>query len=232
MSGQTIDMTAKEGGKFSAYLAKPESGTGPGIIMIQEIFGITNWVKSTADRFADNGYTVIVPDMFWRFDANFVAEPGNEEGFQKAFSYLQKVDHTTAVDDMEVCAGFLRGMPESNGKVGVTGFCLGGTFAYLAAARLDVDAAIAYYGTQIHEYLDEGKNVTCPTILHMGEHDEAFSVEDRNKIHGALIGMPNVDIYMYDAGHAFANSGRPDAYSEEAAEAAHKRSFALFDQLK
>ncbi len=232
MTGQMIDIEAKEGGKFTSYLAKSTSENGPGIVMIQEIFGVTDWMKQTADRFAENGYTVIAPDMFWRFAPNFVAKPGDEEDFQKAFSYLQQVNHDTAVDDIEVCADHLKGMSECNGKIGVTGFCLGGTFTYLSAARLDIDGAVAYYGTQIHEYLDEGKQVTCPTILHMGEHDETFTVEDRGKIHAALIGKPNVAIYMYDAGHAFANSDRQDVYNAEAAELAHQRSFELFAQLK
>ena len=232
MSGEMINIAAEDGGSFSAYCAKPASGSGPGIVMIQEIFGVSDWVRKTADRFAENGYTVIAPDMFWRFAPNFVAQPSNEEDFQKAFSYLQQVDHDTAVDDIKACLDLLKSTPECNGKIGVTGFCLGGTFTYLAAARLDVDGAVAYYGTQIHQYLDEGKNVTCPTILHMGEHDETFTVEDRGKIHAALIGKPNVAIYMYDAGHAFANSDRPDVYNDEAAELAHKRTFELFEQLK
>ena len=232
MSGEMINITAKDGGSFSAYCAKPESGNGPGIVMIQEIFGITDWIKKMADRYAEQGYVVVAPDMFWRFDPDFVADPSKPEELEKAFEYLQSVNHDNVVEDMATSLAAVKAMPECNGKVGVTGFCFGGTFTYLAAARLEIDAASAYYGTQIHEYLDEGKNVTCPIIFHMGEQDDTFSVKDRNKIHGALIGKENVSIYMYDAGHAFANSDRPDAHNLEAAEAAHERSFKLFDTLK
>lgn len=231
MSGEMIKVTAKDGGSFDAYLAKPSSGTGPGVVMIQEIFGISPWIKKIADTFAEQGYVVCAPDMFWRFDPNFVANPAVPEEFQKAFSYLGKINHDTAVDDIEAAGDALKAMPECNGKIGVTGFCMGGTLVYLAAARLEIDAAVAYYGTQVHEYLDEGKNVSCPIIFHMGEHDETFSVEDRNKIHAALIGKPNVAIYMYDAGHAFANSDNPAHHDADAAATAHQRTFELLGGL-
>lgn len=231
-SGEMIEIAAKDSGTFNAYCAKPADGTGPGIVLIQEIFGITDWIKKMADRFAAQGYVVIAPDMFWRMDPDFVADPSKQEELEKAFGFLQTVDHDKAVEDIDAALSALKALPECNGKVAVSGFCLGGTFTYLAAARLDIDAAIAYYGTQIHEYLDEGKNVTCPMLFHMGEHDDTFSVEDRNKIHGALIGKPNISIYMYDAGHAFANSARPDVHNLAAAEAAHERSFKLLDTLK
>ncbi|MBT4590331.1 MAG: dienelactone hydrolase family protein [Rhodospirillaceae bacterium] len=233
MSGAMINIAAKEGGSFEAYCAKPAGGSGPGIVMVQEIFGITDWIKQMAERFAEQEYLVIAPDMFWRMDPGFVADPSKPEELEQAFGYLQTVDHEKAVDDIDAALEALKTMPECNGKVGVTGFCLGGTFTYLAAARLNIDGAVAYYGTQIHEYLDEGKQVTCPLQIHMGELDDTFSVEDRNKIHGALIGKPNIAIYMYDdAGHAFANSDRLDAHNLAAAEAAHERSFRLFDKLK
>jgi carboxymethylenebutenolidase len=232
MSGEMIEINAKEGGSFEAYCAKPANGSGPGIVMIQEIFGITEWIKKMADRFAEQGYLVVAPDMFWRLDPGFIADPSKPEELEKAFGYLQTVDHDKAVEDIDAALEALKAMPECNGKVGVTGFCLGGTFTYLAAARLDIDGAVAYYGTQIHEYLDEGRQITCPLQIHMGELDDTFSDADRNKIHGALIGKENVAIYMYDAGHAFANSDRADAHNPAAAEAAHERSFKLFDKLK
>ncbi|MFP6710983.1 MAG: dienelactone hydrolase family protein, partial [Rhodospirillales bacterium] len=231
-SGEMIDIAAKDGGSFKAYCSKPASGSGPALVMIQEIFGITDWIKEIADQFAAQGYLVVAPDMFWRFDPGFVANPAVEEEFQKAFGYLGVIDHDKAVEDVDAALTAAKAMPECNGKGAVTGFCMGGTLVYLSAARLDLDAAIAYYGTQIHEYLEEGKNVTCPMLFHMGEDDDTFSVEDRNKIHAALIGKENVSIHMYDAGHAFANSHNPSHHVPDAAAAAHERTFKLLDSLK
>ena len=88
MSGEMIDIAAKDGGNFKAYCAKPAGGSGPAIVMIQEIFGITDWIKETADKFAEQGYLVVAPDMFWRFDPGFVANPAVEEEFQKAFGFF------------------------------------------------------------------------------------------------------------------------------------------------
>jgi len=113
----------------------------------------------------------------------------------------------------------------------VVGFCLGGTFAYLSSTRLQIDAAVSYYGTQIHEYLEEADKVNCPFLLHMAEHEDNFPIEDTNRIRNALGDDPNVTLYMYDTGHAFANSGRADKYDKTAADLAHKRTFKLLDTL-
>ena len=109
---------------------------------------------------------------------------------------------------------------------------MGGTLAYLAAARLPVDAAVAYYGTSIHKYLDEGSKVKCPLTLHLGDKDHTYKPEDAKEIHAALIGIPHVSIWRYDTGHAFANSDLPSLYSKEHAEKAHGRTVALLGQLK
>lgn len=87
MAGETIKIASKDGGEFSAYLSKPDSGTGPGIVMVQEIFGLTPWLKKTADMFAGQGYVVVVPDLFWRFEKDFIADPENPDEFKKGIVY-------------------------------------------------------------------------------------------------------------------------------------------------
>ena len=103
---------------------------------------------------------------------------------------------------------------------------------YLAAARLGIDAAVAYYGTQIHEFLDEGKNISCPTVLHMGENDDRVPSGLPDMARTAFGGIPDVTIHTYDAGHAFAHTGRADYYFEAASRTAHARTFELFDTLR
>ena len=145
MTGRTITVRAKDGGSFSAYLATPEQGSGPGIVLLQELFGINAYIRGVADYYAEEGYVVLAPDLFWRI------APGIELGFtgadrEKAFELYGKFDVDRSVDDIAATVAALRALPECKGKVGALGFCLGGLLAYLAAARAGVDCAVSYYG--------------------------------------------------------------------------------------
>jgi carboxymethylenebutenolidase len=232
MAGRQIKITAADGGAFDAYLSSSAEQHVPGLIMLHEIFGVTEWIKETADFFAEHGFCVAAPDMFWRLEPNFVADHRDSKQADQGRRYKQLIDHDKAVEDIAAAIADLKSRPECNGKVGVTGFCTGGTLTYLAAARLEIDAAAAYYGTQIHEFLDEGKNITCPTIFHMGETDDRVPAGLPDKARSALDGVSDTMVHTYDAGHAFAHTGRPDYYSEMAAKKAHARTFELFDKLR
>ena len=236
MSGQRIRISAADGGEFDAYLALPTPGSAgpsaPGIVMLHEIFGVTEWIRETADLFAEHGYCVAAPDMFWRLEPNFVGDHRDAEQTAQGRRYKQLIDHAKAIDDIAAVIGRLKSMPECNGKIGVTEFCTGGTLTYLAAARLDIAAAAAYYGTQIHEFFDEGSNIACPTVFHMGENDDRVPAGLPAMTRAALNGVPHIAVYTYDAGHAFAHTGRPDYYSEAASRTAHAWTFELFDRLR
>jgi carboxymethylenebutenolidase len=234
MPGEMIEVAAKGGQTFGAYLSRStQSGTNvPGIVLVQEMLGITPWLKGMADRIAAHGFTVIAPDIFWRFHPGFVGDHANKADYEKAWTYLRELDYDLAVEDVGVCVDALKAMTDNNGKVGVAGFCMGGTIAYLAAARLPVDAAVAYYGTGIHNYLTEGSKITCPLSLHMGDRDHTLKPEDVHEIFAALIGIPQISVWRYDTGHAFANSDVPSLYAQEHAEKAHERTLTLFGRLK
>lgn len=232
MTGQQIKIPAADGGKFSAHLALPSSGSAPLIVMLHEIYGVTDWVRETADMFAAHGYLVVAPDMFWRLEPDFEADHRDSAQRNQGLRYRGMIDRDKAVDDIAATIAALKSRPECNGKVGVTGFCMGGTLTYLAAARLPIDAGVAYYGTQIHEHLDEGGNITCPTLLHFGDQDDHVPIELADKIRGALAGNPNLSFERYDAGHAFSNDHRPGFYDQAASDAAHARTFEVFDGLK
>jgi|OM-RGC.v1.011705218 carboxymethylenebutenolidase len=221
-----------DGDEFGAYLAKPSSGSGPGIVLLHEIFGVTGWIKDTADLFAAQGYCVAAPEMFWRLERNFAGDFWVPEQRQKGFEFRGRVDHDKAISDIAATIAYLKSLPECNGKIGVTGFCTGGTMTYLSAARLEIDAAVAYYGTQIHEFLEEGQNISCPTILHAGTSDEHVSLEVLGDIKEALAPNPNITIHEYDAGHAFANTERDTHFVADATAAAHAHTYELFNGLK
>ena len=232
MTGQTISIPATDGsGSFSTYLTGPTAEQAPAITLLHEIYGVTDWVTETADLFAERGYTVAAPDMFWRLEPNFTADHRDTVSRDKGLRYREMIDRDTAVDDIAALIAHLQSRLGHNGKIGVTGFCMGGTLTYLAATRLKIDAAVAYYGTQIHENLDEVADIFCPTMLHMGDRDDHVPEELAVTIRDTLQNLPDVTIHRYDTGHAFCNTHRDDHYQKEPSDLSHARTFEMFDRL-
>jgi len=225
MKGTYITVAAKDGGSFKAYLAKPEKGRGPGIVLLQEIFGINQYIRDVADYYAEEGYVVLAPDLFWRL------EPGvelSEAQFEKAFSLYQKFDVPKAVEDIGQSVAALRAEPACVGKIGALGFCLGGALAYLSAAHCGVDCAVGYYGVGIEKMLDLVSRIKCPLVLHFAAEDKFVPEAAREQVKAAFAGNPAAEIYVYPGvDHAFARPGG-HAYNKPAAMMAHSRSIALF----
>jgi carboxymethylenebutenolidase len=228
MTGSYIDVAAKGGGSFKAYLAQPEKGSGPGIVLLQEIFGINQYMRDIADYYAEEGYIVLAPDLFWRL------EPGVELGeaqFEKAFGLYQKFDVAKAVEDIAMTVSALRAQPGCVGKVGALGFCLGGALAYLSAARTGIDCAVGYYGVGIEKSLDLVPKIKCPLVLQFAADDKFVPEVAREQIKAAFAGSPNTEIYVYPGvDHAFARPGG-HAYNKPASLMAHSRSIALFRRV-
>ena len=211
MSGQSISIAAHDGGSFSAYLAKPESGTGPGIVIVQEIFGVNAHIRSVCDRYAEEGYFAIAPDIFWR------VQPGveldyNDDGIKQGRALAMKADLGLIVKDVASTISALRAMPGATGKVGVVGFCFGGRVAFLTAARTDVDVAISYYGGGIDQHVNEAPSIKCPIMLHWGADDAGIPAAQRETVRTALAGHDRAESYVYaGAGHGF-NCDRRASY--------------------
>lgn len=231
MAGSWVKIGAPGGGSFEGYFSVPASGSGPGLVMVQEIFGVNASIRHLADLFAAQGFTVLAPDVFWRLEPR-VELPFDEAGMKRAQELHKAFDYEQGVGDIGAAVAALRKQPQCKGPVAVSGYCLGGTFAYLAAARLPVDGAVAYYGTRIHNYLGEADRPRCPLLLHFGELDHAVPPEALAKIRDALAGKANVQIHAYPgAKHAFANPLRPANYNEAAAQLANQRTFAFLRSL-
>ncbi|HTR85531.1 MAG TPA: dienelactone hydrolase family protein [Reyranella sp.] len=228
MKGSYIDVKAKDGGSFKAYLAKPEKGSGPGIVLLQEIFGVNPYIRDVADHYAEEGYVVLAPDLFWRL------EPGvelSEADREKAFALYGKFDMPKAVEDIQATVAALRARPECVGKVGALGFCLGGSLAYLAAAHAGVDCAVGYYGVGIEKMLDLAPKIKCPLVLHFASEDKYAPEAARQQIVAAFAGRPEVEIYVYPGvDHAFSRPAG-HAFDKPAAMMAHSRSIALFRKV-
>ncbi len=230
MPGQWIEINAADGGIFRGYLTVPAAGTGPGIVLCQEIFGINAYIREVADFYAEEGYVVLAPDLFWRLDKD--VELGyTEADWKKAFDYLQRFDIDKGIEDITAAVRVLRTRPEVAGKVGALGFCLGGRLAYLAAARSGVDCAVGYYGVAIDQHLKEAVRIKVPMVLHFAADDKYAPAETVEKIKAAFKGRTEIEIYVYPGvDHAFARTGGMH-YDRPASMMAHSRSIALFRKV-
>ncbi|MEM5365891.1 dienelactone hydrolase family protein [Paraburkholderia azotifigens] len=230
MAGSFIEIAARDGGRFNAYIARPAQGSGPGLVLLQEIFGINDYLKQTADRYAEEGYIVLVPDLFWRMQPNVVLGYDGDD-MKRALDFHAKFDVDLAVQDIAATFDALRALPEQQGKVGTIGYCLGGKLALLAAARTDVDCAVSYYGVGLDAYLDEVKNIRCPMVFHFAENDAYCPPAAREQIMAALRAQRQIEQYVYaGCDHAFASPARPH-YDKPAAMMAYSRTLALLRKV-
>lgn len=223
-----VTIRAADGGSFSAYLAAPKSGKGPGILLIQEIFGVNQVMRDLADGFAGQGYAVMCPDLFWRQEPGIQITDKSEAEWKKAFALFGGFNVEKGVDDLKATLAALRKHGAGSGKVGSVGYCLGGKLAYLMAARSDCDCNVGYYGVGIQDALDEAKTIKKPLLLHVAEKDQFVPPEAQAKIKDGLKGNAQVTIHLY-AGmdHAFARVGGQH-YDKKNADLANQRTAEFF----
>jgi carboxymethylenebutenolidase len=212
--GQMITLKAEDGHSFGAYRAAPAGKPKAGIVVIQEIFGVNSHIKNISDRFAADGYVALAPAIFDR------AEPGFETGYQPADiergrAVRGKIDIGDMVKDVRAAVGALKA---EGLKVGVVGYCLGGTLAWLAAARIDgLSCAVSYYGGGVAETASEKPR--CPVLFHFGETDQSIPPDHHAKIRAA---HPTLPMHLYPAGHGFSCDER-GSYHEPSATLARTR---------
>jgi len=230
LNSRWIDITAAQGETFSGYLSLPPTGKGPGIVLVQEIWGVNEHIRAVADQYALAGYVVLAPDVFWRLeprvDLNY-----DEAGTARAFELYQKVDTALAASDVASALTTLRGLPEVTGKVATLGFCLGGQLAYRAAAIGQPDAAVAYYGGGIHLHLDVADKITKPILLHYAEQDGHIPQSAVAEVKARFADKPNATFFDYpDADHGFNCWGRTAVYNQRASALALGRTLEFLSQ--
>jgi carboxymethylenebutenolidase len=228
--GERFEVRARDGsGSFGGYLAKPAGGKGPGIIVIQEIFGVNAGIRQMCDDWAAQGYVAYAPDLFWRIEPGVELTDKSEAEWAKAFDLFGKFNADFGVEDIEASIRAVRGLPECTGKVGVVGFCLGGLLAYLSATRTHSDASVGYYGVGIQDKLHESHAIAKPLMLHIATQDKFVPPDAQAKIRETLGGNRHVTLHDYDADHAFA---RVDGESriEACAQLANRRTADFFRQ--
>ncbi len=167
-----VTINAADGGTFTGYLAKPASGTGPGIVVAQEIFGVNHVMRDLCDNLAAQGYFALCPDLFWRQEPGIQITDKTDAEWAKAFELYKGFSEVKGVDDLISSLNYLRDVEGCNGSVGTLGYCLGGKLAYLMATRSNADCSVSYYGVGIEKNLDEASAITKPYLAHVAEKDQ------------------------------------------------------------
>ena len=215
-AGQEISIAMPGGGRVACHLALPESGRGPGLLVLPEIYNRNQHICALADAYAEHRFVALTPDVYWRIEPGRYL-PYTEDGRAIARALNARLDVDRLVEDLGVLVAALRARPECTGEVAVVGFCLGGKLAFLCAARAKVDAAVSYYGVRIEDYLDEVEAVACPLMLHFAGRDEHVPPEAVAAIEARLVGRAGVVIHHYpEAGHGFNRAGFPTYHAESA----------------
>jgi len=204
----------------------PPSGSGPGMLLIQEIFGVGSYIRAVGERLAAAGYVVGAPDLYWRVAPGYQGAH-DEAGLNEAMALAGKLDQAQAIADCGAALDHLAGLPEtaSARRPGVIGFCLGGTLAFGVAAVDDPAVCVSYYGSGVPDMLDRIPQVTCPTLFHFGTDDPYIPGEKVDALAAAL--APHMVLNVELAGHAFDNHDAPMFHDEAAARAAWSKTLAF-----
>jgi carboxymethylenebutenolidase len=212
---ERVKLEAKDGHTLDAYVAHPEGVPIAGLVVVQEIFGVNRHIRSVADSYAKEGFLTVAPALFDRYERGL--ELGYEgEDMQKARALISRLNLDDALRDTAAALEYARG--QTGKKFGMIGYCFGGTIAWLAAARLNVNAAVGYYGGQIAKFATE--HPKAPIMLHFGKLDQHIPKES---IDAVQVANPEVPIFWYEAGHGF-NCNDRASYNAEAAKLAKERS--------
>lgn len=219
--GEFVKLTAADGVKLSAYVARSAGAAKGAVIVVQEIFGINAHIRSTADKYAAEGYTAIAPALFDRM------EPGIElnyspEDMGKAFAIYPKLEPANSL--LDIAAAYEAIAKEDPKGVAVIGFCYGGLMTWLSSTRaasvgMKLACGVAYYGGGIGKFANE--EPTCPMMLHFGANDSHIGTDQIDAVRAA---HPEVEIYLYEgAGHAFNRDPDLNSYNPAAAKLAGER---------
>jgi carboxymethylenebutenolidase len=203
---------------MGAHVSVPDSGQGPGVLVLMEIYGVGSYIRRATERLAELGYVALAPDLYRRIAPGLEIEH-DEAGTARGIETAQGLDHQGAVEDAVTALRSLRELPEVGGRpVAVLGFCLGGSLAYFVAAADDPAAGVCYYGSAIPDALDRAASITCPMLFHFGREDTYIPVQDAERVCAAAEQREGWECHIQaDAGHAFDNHDAPMFSRPEAA---------------
>lgn len=192
-------------GNFQVYMAYPDVLPAPTIVVIQEIFGVNADLRETCHELALQGYIAVSPDLFWRMEPGVDISDQSETEWKKGFALYTAFDYDAGIADIAATMKMARSLSDTNGKVGLMGYCLGGLMTFIMTARKGADASVVYYGGSMEKYLNEANNIKNPLLVHLGEDDEYISKEAQKDIIAALEDNSAAWVFTYPGcKHAFA----------------------------
>ena len=226
MAASRIESVATPDGAFDLTVWLPAAGTGPGLLIIQEIYGVSDYIRAVAQELAGLGYVVGAPDLFWRLTPGYQAAH-DDAGLKASLEMGSRFDFEQGVADAGAALDQLAALPEVAGGTGVIGFCLGGSIAYFLATGPGAaapTAAISFYGSAVPDSLDDLERISVPLQFHFGGSDPFISRDQVARVERAAAGRANVEMHVEeDAGHAFHNRMAPMFHNPEPAARAWRR---------
>lgn len=205
MTTRTEQITSSDGPTFDAHVALPASGQGPGVLVVQEIFGVNDYIQDVCRRIAALGYVAVAPDMYWRQERN-VQINQEPDAMAKAYGYMTGFDWDLGTADLVSALDHVRAMPETGGRAGAIGFCFGGGLVFRLACAATPDAVVSYYGSAVPGFLALGDTVTSPICFHFGGNDDFIPHDAITAVRTWAAARPNCEFHEYAAGHAFDNN--------------------------
>jgi carboxymethylenebutenolidase len=219
--GQNVTLQAEDGHKFGGYRANPAGQPRGGIVIIQEIFGVNSHIRGVCDGYAADGYVALAPALFDRVEPN-IQLGYEQEDIVRGREIRGKIGWDTMMIDVRAA---VQALQKDKHKLGVVGYCMGGSVAWLSATRIDgLSAAVGYYGGAVADFATERPR--CPVLLHFGETDASIPKEHWDKIKAA---QPKVPMHLYPAGHGF-NCEQRASYHEPSARLARQRTIEFLRQ--
>lgn len=225
-----LEIPTRDGRKLPAELIAKPGAKAPGVVIIPPIFGLGEGERAIAWDYANAGFPVLAPDMFFRTVPGALDREGPER--DKAFARNKEFAVEQGVSDLADAVAALRKLPECNGRVVVFGYCFGGRLAYLAVARGFADGAVTFHGSKIGLHLDEAANARAPLQIHVGDSDTSITMEEIERTKKALAGNPQASVHIYaGAEHGFTGKGRP-AFHEIADSQSRAGALQLLNSLR
>lgn len=206
----SVIVPAHAAGAIPAFVAEPATGSGPGILLLQGIFGVNDYLRRRAVELARSGYVVVAPELYWRIGRGIEIDESAAGALDLGRHYREQVDLSVAIDDAVTVFEHMRSMPGVLRRSGVLGFCLGAGVGFGVATHTVPAAAVLYYGADIAGQLDRAANVRCPLLLHWGGDDEIVPPDSSGRVSAAFARREDVTSHVYPgAGHAFDDDRSP-----------------------
>lgn len=231
MPTERTDRVSTPDGDFDLHVWLPDHGRpAPGLLVVQEIFGVSEYIRAVAAELAERGYVAAAPDLFWRLRPNWEAKH-DQEGVEQSLALSQRFDAALGVLDSLAALEHVRGLAEVSEQTGAVGFCLGGTIVYLLAATAELDVAVSYYGSGVPDTLDRLAEIRRPLQMQFAGSDQFIPREAVARVEAAVEGASNVELHVHEhAGHAFHNRFAAQFHDEAAAAEAWERTLRFLDE--